>query len=185
MTCMGHGCWSTDDHCSCVQDHAFSTSLMTETETRKKKKQLQQHTTLLLTKWCQRQILLICVYIFIYLSNNLLMLFVWFKIWALAASPLICCKCYSVSSRRHIRASDTNPELQWPPFRFFFTPFKKTKQNKNAVITKSLMYICNHKTCTDLLRKVRFVWNAVFRWRQLGPLALHSGNFFSLSFRSF
>lgn len=26
--------WSTDDHCSCVQDHAFSTSLMTEKKKR-------------------------------------------------------------------------------------------------------------------------------------------------------
>lgn len=59
--------WSTDDHCSCLQDHAFSTSLM-------------EKKMLLLTKWCQRQILVIsvsfiysfvfmyvCMYLFIYL----------------------------------------------------------------------------------------------------------------------
>lgn len=53
--------WSTDDHCSCLQDHAFSTSLMME-----KNATIDQ----VMSKTDFNHLcvyLFICVYVFIYL----------------------------------------------------------------------------------------------------------------------
>lgn len=75
--------WSTDDHCSCLQDHAFSTSLMMEKNA--PIDQVMSKTDLNHLFMCLFINLFICVYVFIYLFIRA----VWSKIWALLF-PLIC-----------------------------------------------------------------------------------------------
>lgn len=134
MTCMGHGCWSTDDHCSCVQDHAFSTCLMTETE--KKKKRKKKTKTLLLTKRCQRQIFdHLCLHI--YLFNNLLTSP---ETWA-PLSTLI--SAASATSCRHIAKLRLGQTSETDTFQFFYLFFSSCRwfSIQNAVKLKPCVHV--------------------------------------------
>lgn len=125
---------------------------------------------LLLTKWCQRQILIIYLFVYLFIYLCLFICAVWFKIWALLL-PLICLlvsatlyHCITSYQSRYRKNSEFNNFKDW-----FYIPVAGKLLTTMQYNTKALcIFVIINSYCSVLKKRVSFVKRLLKRRCQIG-----------------